>query len=112
MLIVMQVLGLNNEALKSYQLILISNSFFAMAFLLAFLHISSTFQVNSVMGPLQLSLIKMTGDILKFLFLFIVIYIAFTMAIRNVYSQFAWAQKTYSNHTDASDQAFLRLAFY
>ena len=65
-------------------------------------------QVNATMGPLQLSLVKMMRDILKFLFLFVLIYFAFTLALRKVYSQYVWARKSFLNQTASSPHGFSR----
>lgn len=44
--------------------------------------------MNSDVGPLQLSLMKMCQDVGKFLVLFFMVFLAFSVAIRKVYSQF------------------------
>ena len=77
----------------AYRLILISNGLFALGLVLSFFQASNLFQVSSVLGPLQLSLINMTRDIAKFLFLFLLLYLAFGWAERKVYSQYALARE-------------------
>ncbi|EDO48346.1 predicted protein, partial [Nematostella vectensis] len=101
---------------ESYRFILLANAFFTIGVLLAFLHFSNAVQVNSTLGPLQLSLVKMVKDILKFLLLFFLIYLAFVVALRRVYSQYVWAGKT--PHTISlysvfcSVQGSMRLVFW
>ncbi|XP_032221589.1 short transient receptor potential channel 3 [Nematostella vectensis] len=112
-----QVLGLTEGIKESYRFILLANAFFTIGVLLAFLHFSNAVQVNSTLGPLQLSLVKMVKDILKFLLLFFLIYLAFVVALRRVYSQYVWAGKTFLNQTSttsefASVQGSMRLVFW
>ena len=68
-----------------------------MAFLVSFFHLSNSFQVNSAIGPLQLSLIKMCQDVGKFLLLFLLVFLSFSMAVRKVYSQFEQIVALYPN---------------
>ena len=82
----------------AYQLILLSNSFFAFGYLLSFMHLSNAFQVNSTIGPMHLSLIKMIRDILKFLLLFLIVFIAFALSLRKVYSQYAFTQSALASN--------------
>jgi len=73
---------------SAFRFLLLSNSFFSVAFLVSFFHLSNSFQVNSDIGPLQLSLMKMCQDVGKFLLLFLLVFLSFSMAVRKVYSQF------------------------
>ena len=70
-----------------------------MAFLVSFFHLSNSLQVNSDIGPLQLSLMKMSQDVGKFLVLFLLVFLSFSMAIRKVYSQFEQIIGLYSATT-------------
>lgn len=79
----------------AYRLILLSNAFFSIGMVLSFIRASNLFQVNSVLGPLQLSLIKMIRDIVKFLFLFLLLFLAFGWAERKVYSQYVQAREAF-----------------
>ena len=81
-----------------YRLILQSNAFFAFGMVLAFFHISNSLQVNSMLGPLQLSLIKMVRDIAKFLFLFLLLFLAFAWAERKLYSSYVHARAGNTTH--------------
>ncbi|KAK3700087.1 hypothetical protein QZH41_015042 [Actinostola sp. cb2023] len=72
----------------AFKFLLLSNTFYSMAFILSFLHISNTLQVNSTIGPLHLSLVQMCADVSKFLLLFSMLYFAFGLALRKVYSQY------------------------
>ena len=48
--------------------------------------------MNSVLGPLQLSLYRMLRDVLKFLVFFLAIFVAFVMGVRNLYSYYSSIQ--------------------
>lgn len=80
---------------SGYRLILLSNAFFSIGLVLSFINASNSFQVNSVLGPLQLSLVKMFRDIAKFLFLFLLLFLAFGWAERKVYSQYVQAKEAF-----------------
>jgi len=80
---------------SAYRLILLSNAFFSIGMVFSFISASNLFQVNSVLGPLQLSLIKMIRDIAKFLFLFLLLFLAFGWAERKVYSQYVQAREAF-----------------
>ena len=91
-----------------YRFLLLSNGIFGVAFVLSFFHGSNLFQVNSVLGPLQLSLVNMTRDIVKFLFLFLLVFLSFAWAERKVYSNYVMIAETAGrevlgkNHTEHS----------
>ena len=72
----------------AYNLLLLSNAAFSIGLVLSFVHASNFFQVSSILGPLQLCLVKMMRDIVKFLFLFLLLFLAFGWAERKVYSQY------------------------
>lgn len=85
----------------AYRFVLVSNAFFSVALVLSFYHVSSFFQVSSVLGPLQLSLVNMVRDISKFLFLFLFLFLSFGFAERKVYSRYVQAtEKLAGNRTD------------
>ena len=77
----------------TYEIILWSNSFFSIAMVLSFFHFLSVLQVNSYLGPLQLSLYRLFGDVLKFLLFFGMIFVSFGLGIRRLYSQYVIAQR-------------------
>ena len=84
-----------------YRLILLSNAFFSVGMVTSFFHASNSFQVSSVLGPLQLSLVSMIRDIIKFLFLFLMLFLAFAFAERKVYSQYVQAREAFvGNETE------------
>ena len=62
------------------RILLIGNSFYSIFSVIFFC------QVNSVVGPLQLSIIRMFKDICNFLGIFLGIFFAFTVGVRNLYS--------------------------
>ncbi len=57
------------------------------------------FQVNYILGPLQLSLYRMLQDVLKFLLFFGAIFVAFVMGVRNLYSYFHSIQAEIAEHS-------------
>ena len=84
---------------SAYRLILLSNAFFSIGLVFSFISVSNSFQVNSVLGPLQLSLVKIFRDIAKFLFLFLLLFIAFGWAERKVYSQYVQTREVFIGNT-------------
>ena len=49
-------------------------------------------QVDSVLGPLQLSLYKMLGDVWEFLLLFLVLHLSFATGLAKMYSYYVASQ--------------------
>lgn len=101
---------------SGYRLILLSNAFFSIGLVLSFINASNSFQVNSVLGPLQLSLVKMFRDIAKFLFLFLLLFLAFGWAERKVYSRYVQAKEVFignaTEHEFAQIGGSLRFLFW
>ncbi|XP_020604076.1 short transient receptor potential channel 3-like [Orbicella faveolata] len=101
---------------SAYRLILLSNAFFSIGLVLSFINASNSFQVNSVLGPLQLSLVKMIRDIAKFLFLFLLLFLAFGWAERKVYSRYVQAREAFTGnateHKFAQIDGSLRFLFW
>lgn len=75
-----------NAPVGSYNLLLLSNSFYSLALMLTFFEASHFLQVNSTLGPLHLSLMMMVKDIVRFLALFGLNVLAFALAMRRLYS--------------------------
>ncbi|KAK2565951.1 Short transient receptor potential channel 5 [Acropora cervicornis] len=96
-----------NATESAYRFVLLSNVFFSLAMVLAFLHASNFFQVSSVLGPLQLSLVNMTADIGKFLFLFLLLFLSFGFAQRKVYSRYVQAREDFAGNK--TDHEFARI---
>ena len=69
-----------------HKMLLLGNSCFSIAAILSVCHLGDLCQVNSVFGPLQLSVYRMFKDILKFLTIFLGLFFAFTLGVRNLYS--------------------------
>ena len=65
---------------------------YASASVMAFFHLVHVFQVNSTLGPLQLSLYKMLKDVLKFLLIFLLLYFAFFTGMTKIYTYYVAAQ--------------------
>ncbi|XP_015765946.1 PREDICTED: short transient receptor potential channel 5-like isoform X2 [Acropora digitifera] len=92
---------------NGYRFVLLSNVFFSLAMVLAFFHASNFFQVSSVLGPLQLSLVSMTADIGKFLFLFLLLFLSFGFAQRKIYSRYVQATDDFAGNK--TDHEFARI---
>ncbi|XP_068731891.1 short transient receptor potential channel 5-like isoform X1 [Montipora capricornis] len=71
---------------------IIAEVFFSSGIIVAFFHLSHIFQVDSVLGPLQLSLYRMLKDVWKFLLLFFLLYISFATGLTNMYSYYVASQ--------------------
>ncbi|XP_068731946.1 short transient receptor potential channel 6-like [Montipora capricornis] len=71
---------------------IIADVFFSSGIAMAFFHLTHIFQVDSVLGPLQLSLYRMLRDIWKFLLLFLLLYISFATGLTKMYSYYVASQ--------------------
>ena len=69
-----------------------ADTIYASATVMAFCHLAHVFQVSSVLGPLQLSLYKMLKAVLKFLAIFLLLYIAFATAVAKIYTYYVASQ--------------------
>ncbi|KAK3611420.1 hypothetical protein CHS0354_027146 [Potamilus streckersoni] len=63
----------------------ISEGLFAIGNILSFARVSYLLPANEALGPLQISLGRMLKDILKFLALFMLIFMAFMIGLQNLY---------------------------
>ena len=75
-----------NKDKTGYMLLLVGNSGFSIASILSVFHFGNLCRVNSMFGPLQLSVYRMFKDILKFLTIFLGLFLGFTVGVRNLYS--------------------------
>ena len=71
---------------------IVSDVIYASAIVMAFFHLAHILQVNSVLGPLQLSLYKMLKDVLKFMAIFFLLYIAFATGVAKIYTYYVASQ--------------------
>jgi len=71
---------------------IVADTIYASATVMAFFHLGHVFQVNSVLGPLQLSPYKMLKAVLKFLPIFLLLYIAFASGVAKIYSYYVASQ--------------------
>ena len=62
----------------------------------------SALQVTSYLGPLQLSLYKLFGDVVKFLLFFGMIFLSFGLGIRRLYSHYVVAQRQRQQQKNAT----------
>lgn len=70
----------------------VADVLYASAIVVAYFHLTHIFQVDSVLGPLQLSLYKMLKDVRRFLLIFLVLYISFVTGVVKVYSYYVASQ--------------------
>ena len=70
----------------SRELEITSNSFRALAILLAFVHNLSFFQANTSIGPLLNAFIQMLIDVAKFFLYFIFVFLAFAVSFTELYT--------------------------
>ena len=70
----------------------VADIIYASGTVMAFFHLAHILQVNSVLGPLQLSLYRMLKDVLKFLLIFLLLYSAFATGVVKIYSYYIASQ--------------------
>lgn len=80
-----------------------ADAIYATATVLSYFHLAHIFQVNSVLGPLQLSLYRMLKDVLKFLAIFLLLYIAFTTGVAKIYSYYVASQLELQNYNESTE---------
>ena len=64
---------------------------------------SQIFQIDSVLGPLQLSLYKMLKDVGRFLFIYLLLYLSFATGVVKVYSFYVTSQIELQKQNMSSD---------
>ena len=64
---------------------------------------SQIFQIDSVLGPLQLSLYKMLKDVGRFLFIYLLLYLSFATGVVKVYSFYVTSQIELQKQNMTSD---------
>ena len=79
------------ESMNSYhrvghKMLFIGNTIFSIVSILTVFSVGNLCQVNPVLGPLQLFMYQMFKDIAKFMGLFLGLFAAFTLGVRNLYS--------------------------
>ncbi|XP_067017229.1 short transient receptor potential channel 5-like isoform X1 [Acropora muricata] len=70
----------------------VADVIFSSAIVMSFFHLTHIFQVNSVLGPLQLSLYRMLNDVFHFLLLFLVLYLSFATGLAKIYRYYVASQ--------------------
>ncbi|XP_043289385.1 short transient receptor potential channel 4-like [Venturia canescens] len=71
-----------------YDPTLIAEGLFCIATIMAFFKLLFVFQLDYHLGPLQMSLGKMIKDVTKFLFLFMIVLLAFSAGLANLYQYY------------------------
>ena len=70
----------------------VADVLYASGMVMGYFHFTYVFQVNSTLGPLQLSLYRMLKDVLRFLVIFFMLFIAFGAGVVKVYSYYVSSQ--------------------
>ena len=78
--------SMNSYHQDGHQMLFFGNSIFSIASVFIVFSVGNLCQVNPVFGPLQLLMYQMFKDIVKFLVLFLGLFAAFTLGVRNLYS--------------------------
>lgn len=73
------------EVWRSFDPIFVSEALFAFANVLSFSRLSYILPINEFLGPLQISLGRMIGDIVRFGAVFFVVFLAFFCSFLNLY---------------------------
>ena len=84
--------GVYGEWKPEKKVFIYADGIYASASVVAYFHLAHFFQVNSTLGPLQLSLYKMLRDVLKFLAIFLLLYFAFATGVAKIYSYYVASQ--------------------
>ena len=84
--------GVYGEWKPEKKVFIYADGIYASACVVAYFHLAHFFQVNSTLGPLQLSLYKMLRDVLKFLAIFLLLYFAFSTGVAKIYSYYVASQ--------------------
>ena len=84
--------GIYGEWKPEKKVFIYADGIYASACVVAYFHLAHFFQVNSTLGPLQLSLYKMLRDVLKFLAIFLLLYFAFATGVAKIYSYYVASQ--------------------
>ena len=85
---------------------IVADVLYASATVLAFFHLAHAFQVSSTLGPLQLSLYRMLKDVAKFLFIFLMLFIAFATGLIKIYSYYVVSQAKLREEGESKFQDF------
>lgn len=94
-------LGIYGEWQPRRDPFIVADVLYASATVLAFFHLTHVFQVNSTLGPLQLSLYRMLKDVVKFIIIFLVLFIAFVTGVVKVYSYYVASQIKLREHDNS-----------
>ena len=72
--------------MAGHRILLLANSFFSISTVMSVFYLGSFWRVNSKCGPLQISTLRMFKDIRNFLTIFLGVFLAFSLGMRNIYS--------------------------
>ncbi|XP_022789677.1 short transient receptor potential channel 4-like isoform X3 [Stylophora pistillata] len=90
----------------------VADVLYATATVMEFFHFTYVFQTNSTLGRLQLSLFRMVKDVMRFLLIFIMLFLAFAAGVVKVYAYYVSSQVKLSrelgNSTYAEDHPYAK----
>ena len=95
-----------------HKCLLIGNGLFSISSVISVFYLGCLYQVNAVFGPLQVSTIRMLKDIMKFLTIFLGVFFAFTLGVRNLYSYNRSLEAEYLDKNDTTHQHDEELSTY
>ncbi|PFX26235.1 Short transient receptor potential channel 5 [Stylophora pistillata] len=94
----------------------VADVLYATATVMEFFHFTYVFQTNSTLGRLQLSLFRMVKDVMRFLLIFIMLFLAFAAGVVKVYAYYVSSQVKLSrelgNSTYAEDHPYAKLVIF
>nr|XP_022328099.1 short transient receptor potential channel 3-like [Crassostrea virginica]XP_022328100.1 short transient receptor potential channel 3-like [Crassostrea virginica] len=89
----------------------VADGMFAMANVISFCRVTHVLHAYELFGPMQISLTKMIGDILKFAVIFLVVFVAFLVGLHNLYWYYPKETRQFiefipNNITTSAEKAF------
>ncbi|XP_052674210.1 short transient receptor potential channel 7-like [Crassostrea angulata] len=89
----------------------VADGMFAIANVISFCRVTHVLHAYELFGPMQISLTRMIGDILKFAVIFLVVFVAFLVGLHNLYWYYPketrrFIEFTPNNVTTSAEKAF------
>ncbi|XP_062570970.1 short transient receptor potential channel 7-like [Saccostrea cucullata] len=89
----------------------VADGMFAMANVISFCRVTHVLHAYELFGPMQISLTRMIGDILRFAVIFMVVFVAFLVGLHNLYWYYPKETRKYiefipNNITTSAEKAF------
>ena len=80
--------NLQRELWPWYHPYLLGESLYAIATVMAFCRLLQWCQLSKIIGPLGISMNKMTGDIFRFMAILVIVFVAFVAGINSIYKNY------------------------